>query len=233
MELFYAHPKNISGNIITLDKFEAQHIIKTLRKKVGDALDITDGLGKHYSGKIRELKPDLLIKYNSVKEIKWAGRKVFLAIGFIRPNRLEYVLEKCTELGVGGFYLFRSEHTNYFSDNRKRFEKILRQAIKQSNRFWLPELYLLPDFPSYLEATKEIPLKIAAIDPNSPPLNSSVKEKYNSDIAYCVGPEGGFSKHEIDLLKENNFQDISLGAYRLRAETAAIAGISVLKLLHP
>jgi len=231
MELFYAHPHNISDNIITLDDFEAKHLLKTLRKKVGDAIDITDGKGKHFTGKISAIKPKLEVEIESLQIIKEQVQKISLGIGFIRPNRLEFVLEKCTELAVDSFYLFRSEHANYFSDNNERFEKMLRQAIKQSNRFFLPDLHLINNFELFIEQTKEIELKIAAIDPNSPPINSVIEESFNN-ILLCVGPEGGFSNNEENLLKENNFQDISLGDHRLRAETAAIAGISFLNLLH-
>jgi len=231
MELFYAHPDQISGSTITLDDFEAQHLLKTLRKKTGDAIDITDGKGRHYRGVISSVKPlSVEIESETLKEP--ANRKIALALSFIRPNRLEFVLEKCTELGVNSFYLFRSEHANYFSDNKERFEKMLRQAIKQSNRFYMPDLFLLPSIDKLIHLTKDYNNTVAAIDVNSPPIASFVPNGENSSIVYCVGPEGGFSDQEIRQFKENGFRDISLGSYRLRAETAAIAGISYLSLFH-
>jgi 16S rRNA (uracil1498-N3)-methyltransferase len=232
MELFYAQPANISGNTITLDDFEARHLLTTLRRKVGDTLDITDGKGRHFTGRISSLKP-LQVRIESQKRVPAEDHKIALAIAFIRPNRLEFVLEKCTELGVNSFYLFRSEHGNYFSDNKERFEKMLRQAIKQSNRFYLPDLYLIPGFEQFISQTKEIVNKLVAIDPQSPALTSVISQSNKKDVLYCVGPEGGFSEKEIKLFKENGFKDIALGKYRLRAETAAIAGISCLRLLHP
>lgn len=231
MDLFYTHPDNISDSIITLDDFEAKHLLKTLRKKVGDSIDITDGNGKHFFGKIITIKPKLTVEINSQETYHPDNKNITLAIGFIRPNRLEFVLEKCTELGVNSFYIYRNEYANYFSDNKERFEKILRQAIKQSNRFFLPELHLVNKFDQFIDRTKDIAHKLAAIDPKSPPIKSFIQQTSDS-VLFCVGPEGGFSNKEVTLLKENNFQDVSLGNYRLRAETAAIAGISYLNLLH-
>jgi len=230
MELFYASSENISDNLIILDSFEAKHLTKTLRKKIGDQIDITNGNGKHFSGVIESIKPNLSAKITSVSEIEKDKPLLVLGIAFIRPNRLEFVLEKGTELGINAFYLFRSEYANYFSDNDKRFEKILRQAIKQSNRFWMPELILCKDFKKLLNKTDHFGLKISAIDANSQPLESIKSFTKDQDTLFCVGPEGGFSGNEINLMKENGFKDVSLGNYRLRAETAAIAGVAKLKI---
>ncbi len=230
MEIFYALPENITDSIILLDSFEAKHLTKTLRKRIGDEIDVTDGKGKLFSGIIEAIKPDLSVRITSVREIAKGKQTLALGIAFIRPNRLEFVLEKCTELGVNRFFLFRSEHANYFSDNEKRYKKILRQAIKQSNRFWMPELHLFKDFKSFIQKSGKHSLKIAAIDSSSPPLGSLNLDKSEQDVLFCVGPEGGFSEKEIVLMQKTGFKGISLGEYRLRAETAAIAGIARLKL---
>jgi 16S rRNA (uracil1498-N3)-methyltransferase len=231
MDLFYAHPQSITDNIIILDDFEAKHLLTTLRKKSGDIIDITDGKGHHFTGRISSVKPRLEVVIESRKKIASHKKKIALAISFIRPNRLEFVLEKCTELGVNSFYLFRSEYANYFSDNKQRFEKILRQAIKQSNRFFLPQLYLLSDMKLFIEQTRDINIKIAAVDAQCPPIDKVIQQANEDNKLFCVGPEGGFSPQEIIMLKENNFLDVSLGAYRLRAETAAVAGISFLSMI--
>jgi len=217
--------------MIILDGFEAKHLLTTLRKKSGDIIDITDGMGQHFTGRISSVKPRLEIVIDSNRTITPYTKKIALAISFIRPNRLEFVLEKCTELGVSSFYLFRSEHANYFSNNKERFEKILRQAIKQSNRFFLPQLYLVSDFKKFIEQTRDINFKIAAIDAQSPAIEKVIRQSHEDNKLFCVGPEGGFSPQEILMLKENNFLDVSLGAYRLRAETAAVAGVSFLSMI--
>jgi len=224
MELFYAHPSKINTSTITLDAFESQHLLTTLRKTSGDSVDVTDGCGNHFKGTITKTKAEAIIEITSKEIIERPKQKAALAIGFIRPTRLEFALEKGTELGVSEFFLFQGTHSNYFSSNKKRFEKILRQAIKQSNRFFLPEIQLFPDFKKFLVASKNYSEKIAAIDPQYPAIDPS--QKHGETLLYCVGPEGGFSDAEIQLMRENNFSFVSLGSYRLRAETAALAGLA-------
>ena len=142
MELFYVLPENIDGNYLTLDDFESQHLRTTLRKKEGDEINLTDGCGNHLTGTIRRLKPQVTVNINSKTFYKDNDPVINLGIGFIKPGRLEFVLEKGTELGVKKFHIFRSEYSSYYTDNVKRFEKVTRQAIKQSNRFYMPEIYI-------------------------------------------------------------------------------------------
>jgi len=92
----------------------------------------------------------------------------------------------------------------------------------------LPQLNLCKDFNTFLNQTETIPTKIAATDSECLALSSL--EIATDEILFAVGPEGGFSEKEIGLMKENNFIDVALGQSRLRAETAAIAGIALLKL---
>lgn len=184
-------------------------------------------MGSHFQGKIEQIKPQVRVIILAKQTYKPDDKKVALGIGFIRPNRLEFVLEKCTELGVNNFYLYRSEHSNYFSANMGRYMKILRQAIKQSVRFYLPELMVFKEFDDFLNSTEKTALKVAAIDSRQTKID--LLEKGN-DLLYCVGPEGGFSENEIKQMRDKNFNFVSLGEYRLRAETAAMAGIAKLKL---
>jgi 16S rRNA (uracil1498-N3)-methyltransferase len=230
MELFYCPPQNISGDSLLPDEFETKHIVGTLRKKIGDSLHLTDGLGLHFTGRIRTLKPRVIIEVEKSDFVEADAQKIALGIGFIKTDRLETALEKCTELGVNTFYIFRSEYANYFSNNLDKFTKILRQAIKQSNRFYLPDIHLCSTFKDFLSKTSSIQIKIAAIDPNCPPLSSIIPFPLNTSKIMTIGPEGGFSAAEVQQLNEMDFKSVSLGAYRLRAETAAIAGISRLIL---
>ncbi|MCB0283992.1 MAG: 16S rRNA (uracil(1498)-N(3))-methyltransferase [Calditrichae bacterium] len=225
MELFYASPENIVSNLLTLDSFESNHIKNTLRKREGELIDVTDGCGNHYSGTILSLKPLVSVSLLSKSYFEPDPVRFHLGVGFIKPNRLEFILEKGTEIGINNFYFFKSEHANYFSDNILRFEKITRQAIKQSNRFYLPQIQVFKNFDDFIKSTMDNTNKIAAIDSSYPGLKSVITSD-ESNFLFCAGPEGGFSETEIQKLKENHFKPVSLGRHRLRAETAAIAGIA-------
>jgi len=228
MELFYAHPGNIDSDFLSLDDFETRHIRNTLRKRPGDMIVVGDGLGKRYHAEITALKPQITCRIQRT-EIQPAPPGFGLALGFIRPNRLEWILEKATELGVTDFLLVRTHRSTYFSDNAERFDKIARQAMKQSLRFYKPAVHLLPDFRSFLEQSANYPWRAAAIDETCPPL-ADLQLEPGSPVLMSVGPEGGFDEDETAAFRESGFHTVSLGSNRLRAETAALAACSWLML---
>jgi len=231
MELFYARPECISADEIELDDFERKHILNSLRKAAGDLISVTDGQGNLYQTRLIKQKPVLQLKIESAEFIPESEAQICLAAGFIRPNRLEFILEKCTELGVNRFCLLRSEFSNYAVKNIKRFEKITRQAIKQSQRYYLPRIEIFNSLKDFLTAGGEYSFKFAAIDSSYPLLISKLDlrdPKENTSCCLVIGPEGGFSSDETAALEENKFIPVSLGKNRLRAETAAVCGISII-----
>jgi len=232
MELYYCQPSGISPPTITLDAFESRHMTVTMRKKKGDLVTITDGLGHVYHCTIGDIKRTVRLNITSMESMLPPKRRIALAIGYIRPNRLEFVLEKGTELGVTDFYLLRSRYSNYKGSNAERYEKYLRQAIKQSLHYYLPRLHLLNNLKDMIESTQDYANRIAAIAPSSPPLTEILKTDSVSseDVLIAIGPEGGFSLDEITWMDEGGFKMASLGLYRLRAETAAISGIALIIL---
>ncbi len=231
MELFYCDPSKVKDSRIELDDFESKHIARTLRKKSGDPLVLCDGKGHKLSGHIAALKPRVCVDIETSVSVPPASPRVEIAMGFIRPQRLEWALEKATELGAAGVHLIRTGHSGYFSDNRERFNKILRQAMKQNLRYHLPELHLYPSLADFLKTLPSARIKCMAVDPHSPPLTHFLEGwDREKPLLYLVGPEGGLSDNETALLSAAGFSDVSLGAYRLRAETAVIAGLSLLML---
>jgi 16S rRNA (uracil1498-N3)-methyltransferase len=232
MELFFAEPDKITNNRITLDEFESRHILTTLKKKKGDKIRVTDGQGNVYhSTIIKELK-ELELEYCIIDTFDKDRPGLTLAVGFIRPNRLDIMLEKCTELGVAQFILFKSQFSNYISYNLSRFQKILRQAIKQSVQFYLPRISIIDKFEDFLKNTVKYDLKIVAENPQSKGILYRLSE-YKVDnfknIVLAIGPEGGFHDEEIELFENYEYIPVSLGNTRLRTETAALTGISVLQ----
>ncbi len=232
MELFYAEPGQIDNQLITLDDFEKKHLLQTLRKQPGEQINITDGQGKLYHCLIIKNKKEIVAEIQSVEQKPEPHLNLSLGLGFIRPARLEMILEKGTELGVTRFYLFKSEFANYHSDNVKRYQKILRQAVKQSLRFYLPRIILTDAFPQFVGTTKSCKCKFAAIDAGQPALISQLRRQgLNSgdEVLLTIGPEGGFSDAERMMMHESNFIPVSLGINRLRSETAAISGLAVVQ----
>jgi 16S rRNA (uracil1498-N3)-methyltransferase len=234
MELFFAEQSNIAENRIKLDAFEQKHLRQVLRKEPGDYVRITDGRGNCYTAELLALSPDITLSIIDHKKINRPFPQTAIACGFIKPNRLEILLEKGCELGVQEFYLVRTRYSNYYSPNVGRYNKVLRQALKQSRQFFLPQLYTFETIEEFVDFSDGSGLNFVALDHTKPALleeikNSGDKEKAKKIIIF-VGPEGGFSEEETNYLSSHNFLPVSLGVNRLRTETAGIAGVSIIQM---
>ncbi len=223
-------PENVSDDVLILDDFERRHIIATLRKELNDTIFVTDGQGILYTGTIKKTGPPLLVEIQKKEKQAQKSTELILACGFIKQNRMDFILEKGTELGVRQFVFFRSRFTNYFSANQKRFHKVIRQALKQSLRFYLPQIRVFPDLESFFKGTDIKGLRLVAIGAAFPTLREVTESKQNASqpsTVIAVGPEGGFSEEEVQQFEANKFLAYSLGPQRLRTETAAIASVAI------
>jgi 16S rRNA (uracil1498-N3)-methyltransferase len=236
MELFFTNAIDESLSEAEFDSFESKHILKTLRKREGDSVHFTDGQGRLFQGKITSTKPVLKVQSKLIEQLPWPPpSQSILGIGFIRPSRLDTLIEKATELGINKFHLFASRYTNYYSENTGRWDKIIRQAIKQSQRLYLPEIQISSSFSKFINTESGTAHKFFA-DQNSPDplveLLYSLRNKINGDIIFIIGPEGGFDDQEKRLAENHEFMPVSFGDKRLRSETAAISAASYINLIR-
>ncbi len=226
MNIFYCPPSNIIGSIAELGKNESRHAAKVLRFNEGDFIIFTDGAGGWYEGTIaRQANKFVQIEIISRKEIPAYNPRLILGMGVIKKrDRLEFAVEKATELGASEICFFRSDHTVKENVRMDRLESTALTAMKQSQRAWLPEIKLLSSFEELLDLHRDA-LCLAAHEKVSP---DSVNEfSGDSDkILLLVGPEGGFSEREIERVQQRGGVLVSLGEYRLRAETAALVFLS-------
>ncbi len=221
MELFFNQNANQESKEIEFDDFESKHILKSKRKKIGDEIYITNGNGDLFDGKINTIKPKVICEYKWLKNTPFPQKKIAMAVGFIRPNRLDFLIEKVTEIGINEIILFSSQNGNYFTDNKERWKKITRQAIKQSMRFHLPEIKTINNFEKLLQICDKYDGKYIT-DQNAKTAINQIDTNNHKDIIYLIGPEGGLTTEEINLAKSNEFIEVNLGTNRLRTETAAI-----------
>ncbi|MGR3952042.1 MAG: RsmE family RNA methyltransferase [Chlamydia sp.] len=217
---------------------ELHHLQYVMKCDIGDDIEVIDGKGSVAFGKIIEIGKQKRIPYCKI-EIDRLEREekpaypVFMALAVTRASSLDIALEKCTELGVSGFYLFPSEYTErsaYQSilapDKKERHQLIMQSALKQSGNLFQPEYYL---FDSLKEALKSIPKEhyFSDLSPTASRLDSHIDKKNRKEISRSlfIGPEKGWSKSEKALFKANSSSAIvSLSSSILRAETAAIIG---------
>lgn len=232
-EFFYSEPNNISTSHLKIVDDEALHISKVLRKSVGDFIFVVDGVGNTYQSKISEIKKtDILCEIISVqKNINEPSIEVTLAFSLLKnPSRIDFIIEKCTELGVTKFIPVITQRTISKTFKFNRLKQITISAMKQSGRSRLPEIEEIKYFNEFVNSSDNYDLKL--IPHEQTEITKNIRNEISAQknlkrVLICIGPEGGFTDEEILLAEKNNFKTTSLGKRRLRAETAAIASVAL------
>ena len=223
MQLFYNPTITSTTEGFIFDKEESKHIVKVMRKKQGDILFVTNGLGFLFKTEIIiAMDTKCSVKIVSSEKSEPLKYHLHLAVAPTKMNdRYEWFLEKATEIGIQEITPVFCERSERKVINLERFEKIILSAMKQSNETYLPKLNQAVSFKDFIKQKKEGLQLIAHCEETD---KRSLKEilKPNEDITMLIGPEGDFSEKEIALALENNFNPVTLGNTRLRTETAAI-----------
>lgn len=224
MQLFYNSHITLDTNQFTFNKEESRHIVRVLRKSEDDLLYITDGKGILYTAKIvlANDKKCLVTIVDKTEKQQHRKYKLHVAIAPTKNNdRLEWFLEKATEIGIDEITPIICKNSERKIVKSERLEKIVVSAMKQSLQFHLPKLNVPMAFNDFIKQEQIGQLCIPHCeDGNKKFLKDVVSPQQNATI--LIGPEGDFSKEEIDLALINNYIPISLGENRLRTETAAL-----------
>ena len=144
------------------------------------------------------------------------------------PSRLEWFIEKAVEIGISEIIIFKAQRTEKKSLNESRLMKILISAMKQSLNLHLPELRILNNFQEISKYCNHFDHKYIAYCDGPTDLLSEVYTKNGSGLV-LIGPEGDFTKDEINYAINFNFHPASLGKNRLRTETAGLVALMMLK----
>ncbi len=223
MQLFYNPTINETTKNFTFDREESKHIVKVLRKKDGDILFVTNGLGYLFKTEIT-LASDSKCTVQMVSFEKTAPSpfKLHLAVAPTKMNdRYEWFLEKATEIGVQEITPIICDRSERKVINIERFDKIILSAMKQSNELYLPKLNPAISFKEFLKKQNEGLQLIAHCEETDKKTLKSILQS-NTDVTVLIGPEGDFSEKEIALALEHKYIPVSLGNTRLRTETAAV-----------
>lgn len=223
MQLFYTSEINNDTETYFFDKEESKHIVKVLRKKEGDILFVTNGLGFLYKTEITlASEKKCTVKIIESKQENQLPFYIHLAVAPTKMNdRFEWFLEKATEIGIQEITPIICDHSERKIIKTDRFEKILQSAMKQSNQFFLPKLNEPISFKEFMNLNHEGNLYIAHCEDtikNDLHKNIPTNEKYT----LLIGPEGDFSTKEIEIAIKNSYKPVALGNTRLRTETAAV-----------
>ena len=223
MQLFYNPNINETTKTFAFDKEESKHIIKVLRKKDTDILYVTNGLGFLFKTEIT-LASDSKCTVQIISFEKKPSQKfrLHLAVAPTKMNdRYEWFLEKATEIGIHEITPIICDRSERKSINNERFDKILLAAMKQSNELYLPKLNPAVTFKEFINQNNEDVKLIAHCEETEKKTLKSVI-KPNQNLTIMIGPEGDFSEKEIEVALNHNYVPVTLGATRLRTETAAI-----------
>ncbi|MFO1519724.1 MAG: RsmE family RNA methyltransferase [bacterium] len=237
-------PESVLGNQATLGKAESHHLKEVLRKKVGDVIPFTDGRGRYFEGKIIQAKESVILEIiSSLQAQAEELPQLILAQALLKNPRMDWLVEKATELGAHTLLPFHCERgvvkTKTESEKNqkiKRWERIAVSALKQSARLELPQIGPILSFKELMSryAAVETPKVLFTVDSaenvSLRKLGEAVKESAPFWI-FVIGPEGGFTPSEIAQAKEAGFLFGSLGRRALRAETAALATLSIFNFL--
>lgn len=226
----YFYEGNIDSKII-LSPEESNHAVKVMRSKMGDKVLVINGRGAKAVGEIvdpHQKKCELRIV--SKEEFLMEGPKIFVAISPTKSNdRIEFFLEKATEIGVDGIIPLLAKNNERTKLNMDRWRKVIISAVKQSKRVWMPEVFEPMkleelfrrdwiDFEKLIAYCEDLP------EENILKYSSSTKHKL-----LLIGPEGDFNHEEVESSEKVGFKRVNLGKNRLRTETAGIVGVTLLK----
>jgi 16S rRNA (uracil1498-N3)-methyltransferase len=212
----------------SLDAEEAHHLVRVLRARAGDSVLAFDGRGNEWEATVREVHRDTATLAIGAP----TGRKseppvrVTVVQALVRPEKLDYLLQKGTEVGVASFHLVaceRAEAPPPSESRLARYRRVLLEACKQSGRLVLPELSVGAWPPAGVSIALDT-------DAEAPPIGRVLAAGRSPEASIAVGPEGGFTTREVQDLVAGGAVRASLGPRVLRTETAGVVAAAL--VLH-
>lgn len=241
MPVYFINSAQIDhGKIIVQDRL-AHHLRDVLRSQEGETLLLVDEQPKRYTARLIESHPTRLTLEVLQEESppSFPLPALHLGIGLLKGEKLEWVLQKATELGVARITPLVTERavvrpkSDRLSHQQERWAKIITEAAQQSGRWTIPVLEPPAELLAFLARTAGCGMKLIfweGMPARSP--RRRIAEALASDPregVLLIGPEGGFEKAEVDAAGAMGYQALSLGARVLRAETAALAALSIVQ----
>ena len=231
MQLFYVSVLN--EDTCLLGEEESWHTVKVLRLREGDSVNLTDGLGWLYNGRLIKVHPkECIVGITGRLFHPQNDHSLHIAIAPTKSNdRFEWFLEKATEIGIDEITPLLCDHSERDTLKMKRLEKVLISAMKQSLKVWLPLLHDPVKFHDFVKREAGGMKLIAYCETGH---ESALHKIYQPDLktTILIGPEGDFSKPEVELAINSGFIPVNLGTSRLRTETAGVVACTTIGILN-
>jgi len=238
MARFYVPQPRIENGMLRVEGDEVKHIRKVLRLREGDGITVFDGLGKEFEGTIvEEGLSSVVISVGKVYSSKGDSPvEVTLAQSLLKGEKMDYLVQKATELGVQVVVPFLSSRSVPLLDKsgrqkrHHRWERIAIEASKQCGRVVVPKIESLQDYSGMLQRSSAATLRLILWEREGKRLKEVLQtSKEGRRVFFVVGPEGGFSDGEVEKARGAGFIPVTLGGRILRAETASLCFLSILQ----
>ena len=221
------------NNKIVLSKDQSHYISNVMRLKSGDELLLFNGIDGEFLGKVAgNEQKQTTIQAHAKQRDQSRPSNISLAFCPLKGQRLDFLIQKCTEVGLKSFIPVISDHTIVRNVNENRLNKIIIESSEQSDQLNIPQIVSALNLEEFLHSLKkEDVVLFGDISSKNNDLTQLIEDKSKNYILF-VGPEGDFSPKEREIiLKNNKFKSFSLGKNILRSETAAMAGLVLLNFL--
>lgn len=235
MHRFFIEPHAVCGNEAVLTGEDVQHIAKVLRLRAGDEVTLCDGAKTEYTARIDSVEKERI----TLRVLETAASKtessaeITLYQGLPKAGKLETIIQKCVELGIGKVIPFDAERSvvklseKDFAKKQSRYQRVAYEAAKQSRRGIIPEVGGLVKLAKEDFSGFDLIL-LAYEEERGTTLKKALRAKMDAKrIALIVGPEGGFAPEEADMLIQRGAVSVSLGPRILRTETAGMAMLAM------
>lgn len=243
MPVFFIHSNQVSNRILHLTGPLVKHISGSLRKRKGDQIVVMDERRTRYDVELLVVRPKAIIgkilQESSQEPVPPV--RLILAQSILKSKKMDWVLQKATELGVSRIVPVRTERTvvdprpDRIEAQLGRWQEILKEAAQQTGRWDIPGLEPPTDLPSFLKNESSFDLGLMLWEgERRNDLKTALKaclapERKIHDILILIGPEGGLAPSEVSLAQEHRIVPVNLGWRILRSETAALTVLSIIQ----
>ena len=239
MKRFFAKPEQIDEREIHITGEDVNHIRQVLRMREGEELWVSDGEKKEYHCRIKDFQEDeilLEILYAQESDYELPSR-IYLFQGLPKGDKMEWIIQKCVELGVHAIVPVATKRAVVKLDEKKaqkkvnRWNAIAESAAKQSGRGIVPEVLPVMKWKEALEYARQLDVKMIPYE-KAAGINATkqliASVSFGQSVGIFIGPEGGFEEAEVEAAKEIGAVSVTLGRRILRTETAGMTILSIL-----
>lgn len=219
-----------------LPESESLHCSRVLRKEIGEIIDVVDGKGGRYKCRITDNHPKKT-RVEILEMINESGSESVKKLLAVAPtksfDRMEWLVEKCIEIGVDEIIFLKCSHSERKDINMDRIERVAVAAMKQSLKSKIPNMVFISGFNTFLEKYKDISQKFVGYCSEEIERKEFAREiKPEKDIIVLIGPEGDFTSEEINSALSKGYEPVTFGESRLRTETAALYALIAVHVIN-